>query len=85
MATLPTCLGADMLEIVDGLDFANEEECKDLDVVLEKLEVLGTSWVLFKISVKHPHPFKRGSPPSRLGTNHCEFITAKKTLHYIWN
>ena len=38
-ATLLTCLGADALEIVDGLNFANDEERKDIDVVLEKLEV----------------------------------------------
>ena len=38
-ATLLTCLGADALEIVDGLDFANDEERKDIDVFLEKLEV----------------------------------------------
>ena len=38
-ATLLTCIGADALEIVDGLNFANEEERKDIDVVLEKLEV----------------------------------------------
>ena len=38
-ATLLTCLGADALEIVDGLSFANDEERKDIDVVLEKLEV----------------------------------------------
>lgn len=33
------CLGVDVLEIVDGLSFVNDEECKDIDVVLEKLEV----------------------------------------------
>ena len=38
-ATLLTCLGADALEIVDGLNFANDEERKDIDVVLEKLEL----------------------------------------------
>ena len=38
-ATLLTCIGADALEIVDGLNFANEDERKDVDVVLEKLEV----------------------------------------------
>ena len=38
-ATLLTCIGADALEIVDGLNFANEDERKDIDVVLEKLEV----------------------------------------------
>ena len=37
-ATLLTCLGPDALEIVDGLSFASEEECKDIDVVLEKCE-----------------------------------------------
>ena len=39
-ATLLTCLGADALEIVDGLNFANDEDRKDNDVVLEKLEVI---------------------------------------------
>ena len=38
-ATLLTCLGADALEIVDGLNFTNDEKRKDIDVVLEKLEV----------------------------------------------
>ena len=38
-ATLLKCLGADALEIVDGLNFANDEERKDIDVVLVKLEV----------------------------------------------
>ena len=38
-ATLLTCLGADALEVVDGLNFADDEERKDIDVVLEKLEV----------------------------------------------
>ena len=37
-ATLLTCLGPDALEIVDGLSFASEEERKDIDVVLEKLQ-----------------------------------------------
>ena len=37
-ATLLTCLGADALEIVDGLNFSNEEERSDIDVVLGKLE-----------------------------------------------
>ena len=37
-ATLPSCLGPDGLEIVDGLSFASEGERKDIDVVLEKLE-----------------------------------------------
>ena len=35
---LLTCLGPDALEIVDGLSFASEEERKDIDVVLEKLD-----------------------------------------------
>ena len=33
--TLSKCLGHDALEIVDGLSFASEEECKDIDVVLD--------------------------------------------------
>lgn len=37
-ATLLTCFGPDALEIVDGLSFATEEERKDIEVVLEKLE-----------------------------------------------
>ena len=38
-ATLLACLGADPLEIVGGLNFANGDEHKDIDVVLEKSEV----------------------------------------------
>ena len=37
-ATLLTCLSPDTSEIADGLSFASEEERKDIDVVLEKLE-----------------------------------------------
>ncbi|XP_028409422.1 uncharacterized protein K02A2.6-like [Dendronephthya gigantea] len=37
-ATLLTCIGADALDVLDGLDFANEEERKDIDVVVSKLE-----------------------------------------------
>ena len=33
-----TCLGPDALKIVDGLRFASEEDRKDIDVVLGKLE-----------------------------------------------
>lgn len=42
-STLLTCLGADALEIVDGLNFGNDEERKDIDVVLEKVEVFCVS------------------------------------------
>jgi hypothetical protein len=37
-ATLLTCIGADALDVFDGLDFANEDERKDIDVVINKLE-----------------------------------------------
>ena len=37
-AALLTCLGPDALKIVDGLRFASEEDRKDVDVVLGKLE-----------------------------------------------
>ena len=37
-ATLLTCIGADALDVFDGLDFANEDERKDIDVVVSKLE-----------------------------------------------
>ena len=37
-ATLLTCLGPNTLEIVDGLSFASEDQRKDIDVVIEKLE-----------------------------------------------
>ena len=33
-----TCIGADALDVFDGLDFANEDEKKDIDVVVKKLE-----------------------------------------------
>ena len=37
-ATMLTCIGQDALEIYDGLDFENDEQRNDIDVVLEKLE-----------------------------------------------
>ncbi|CAB4017254.1 Hypothetical predicted protein [Paramuricea clavata] len=37
-ATLLTCIGADALDVFDGLDFANEDERKDIDIVVSKLE-----------------------------------------------
>ena len=37
-ATLLTCIGADALDVFDGLDFANEDESKYIDVVINKLE-----------------------------------------------
>ena len=37
-ATLLTCIGADALDVFDGLDFANEDDRKDIDVVVNKLE-----------------------------------------------
>ena len=37
-ATLLTCLGPDTLEIVDGRSFASEDEHKDIDIVIERLE-----------------------------------------------
>lgn len=37
-ATLLTCIGADALDVFDGLDFANEDERKDIDVIVKKLE-----------------------------------------------
>ncbi len=33
-----TCIGADALDVFDGLDFANEDKRKDIDVVINKLE-----------------------------------------------
>ena len=33
-----TCIGADALDVFDGLVFANEDEKKDIDVVVKKLE-----------------------------------------------
>ena len=35
-----TCIGQDTLEIYDGLDFENDEQHNDIDVILEKLEKL---------------------------------------------
>ena len=38
-ATLLTCIGPDILEIYDGLPFGNEEEKRDIDKVIELLDV----------------------------------------------
>lgn len=37
-ATLLTCIGADALDVFDGLDFETDAQKKDIDVVLKKLE-----------------------------------------------
>ena len=33
-----TCIGEDALDVFDGLDFANADEKKDIDVVVAKLK-----------------------------------------------
>jgi len=35
-ATFLTCIGSDALEIFEGFEFANEDESKDRDIVLQK-------------------------------------------------
>ena len=37
-ATLLTCIGQDALEIYDGLAFDNDDQRKDIDLVIQKLE-----------------------------------------------
>ena len=37
-ATLLTCIGSDALHVYEGLEFANEDDKKDIDVVLQKLQ-----------------------------------------------
>jgi hypothetical protein len=37
-ATLLTCIGVEALETCEGLEWANEDEKIDIDIVLEKLE-----------------------------------------------
>ena len=37
-ATLLTCIGSDALDVYEGLQFANEDDKKDIDVVLQKLQ-----------------------------------------------
>lgn len=37
-ATLLTCIGTDAVDIYDGLSFTSEEEKRDIDIVLQKLE-----------------------------------------------
>ena len=37
-ATLLTCIGSDALDVYEGLEFANEDDKKDIDVVLQKLQ-----------------------------------------------
>ena len=39
MATLLTCIRQDALDIYDGLAFDEEADKKDIDIVLQKLEV----------------------------------------------
>ena len=37
-ATLLTCIGSDTLDVYEGLEFADEADKKDTDVVLQKLQ-----------------------------------------------
>ena len=37
-ATLLTCIGSDALDVYEGLEFANEDDKRDIDVVLQKLQ-----------------------------------------------
>ena len=74
-ATLLTCIGADALEIVDGLNFANEDERKDIDVVLEKLEVF---WVGEINEIYERYQFNKGDQES--GESIDSYVAAVHTL-----
>ena len=37
-ATLLTCIGSDALDVYEGLEFENEDDKKDIDIVLQKLQ-----------------------------------------------
>lgn len=37
-ATLLTCIGSDALDVYEGLEFENEDNKKDIDIVLQKLQ-----------------------------------------------
>ena len=49
-ATLLTCIGTEALETFEGLEFVNETEKTDIDVVLEKLEAfyVGATNVIYE-------------------------------------
>jgi hypothetical protein len=46
-ATFLTCIGAEALEIVDGLKFDNDADKTKLEVVLQKFEAFCSSDVIF--------------------------------------
>ena len=72
---LLTCLGPDALEIVDGLSFASEEERKDIDVVLEKLDAfcVGETNEIYK-----RYQFKKRDQES--GESVDSYVAAFRTL-----
>ena len=37
-ATLLTCIGSDALDVYEGLEFENEDDKKDIDIVLQRLQ-----------------------------------------------
>ena len=37
-ATLLTCIGSDALDVYEGLEFENEDDKKDIDIFLQKLQ-----------------------------------------------
>ncbi len=49
-ATLLTCIGVEALETYEGLEWANEDEKVDIDIVLEKLETfyVGATNVIYE-------------------------------------
>ena len=49
-ATLLTCIGVEALETYEGLEWANEDEKIDIDIVLEKLETfyVGATNVIYE-------------------------------------
>ena len=52
-ATLLTCIGSDALDVYEGLEFANEDDKKDIDVVLQKLQryCIGETNEIYEISI----------------------------------
>ena len=39
VATLHTCIGSDALDVIDAMEFENEDQRKDPEVILEKMKV----------------------------------------------
>jgi len=79
-ATLLTCIGSDALDVYDGLDFESEEQKKDIDVVLQKLQ----SYCIGETNEIYER-YKFNKRDQELNESVDAYVTALRTLSKMCN